>query len=142
MVEASVPTRPDVAVTILLTVSGCPLKDTLTKDTTAALMKVEGVTGSTVTLGVMSDEQRASSRPSSAAASPSVRSPSPRPGSLTRVYAVASGKGGVGKSSVTANLAAALAAEGLKVGRRRRRHLRLLDPPDARRRGRRPRSTT
>jgi metal-sulfur cluster biosynthetic enzyme len=39
---------------------GCPLKDTLTKDTTAALMKVEGVTGVEVTLGVMSDEQRAS----------------------------------------------------------------------------------
>jgi ATP-binding protein involved in chromosome partitioning len=45
-------------VTILLTVSACPLKDTLTRDTTAALEKVEGVTGVTVTLGVMSDEQR------------------------------------------------------------------------------------
>src|SRR5690349_20001797 len=48
-----------VAVTILLTGSGCPMKDTLTKDTTAALAAVPGVTGVSVTLGVMSDEQRA-----------------------------------------------------------------------------------
>ena len=50
------------AVTILLTVSGCPLKETLTKDTTAALLTVEGVTSVDVTLGVMSDEQRAGLR--------------------------------------------------------------------------------
>src|SRR6476660_10199318 len=47
-----------VAVTILLTVSGCPMKETLTKDTTAALARVDGVTGVKVTLGVLSDEQR------------------------------------------------------------------------------------
>ena len=46
------------AVTILLTISGCPLKDTLTRDATAALLTVEGVTSVDVTLGVMSDEQR------------------------------------------------------------------------------------
>src|SRR6478609_3249397 len=51
-----------VAVTILLTVSGCPMKETLTKDTTAALAKVPGVNGVKVTLGVMSDEQRAGLR--------------------------------------------------------------------------------
>src|SRR5450759_4974399 len=50
------------AVTILLTISGCPLKETLTKDTTAALLTVEGVTSVDVTLGVMSDEQRAELR--------------------------------------------------------------------------------
>ena len=48
--------------TILLTVSGCPMKDTLTKDTTAALAKVPGVTAVDVTLDVMSDEQRAALR--------------------------------------------------------------------------------
>ena len=46
-------------VTVLLTISGCPLKETLTRDTTAALLAVEGITSVDVTLGVMSDEQRA-----------------------------------------------------------------------------------
>ena len=104
------------AVTVLLTVSGCPLKETLTKDTTAALMAVDGITSVAVTLGVMSDEQRAGLRAQLRGGTAEREVPFARPGSLTRVYAVASGKGGVGKSSVTANLAAALAASGLKVG--------------------------
>ena len=105
-----------VAVTILLTVAACPLKDTLTKDTTAALLGVEGVTAVDVTLGVMSDEQRAELKTMLRGGVAEREVPFARPGSLTRVYAVASGKGGVGKSSVTANLAAALAAQGLAVG--------------------------
>ena len=105
-----------VAVTILLTVAACPLKDTLTKDTTAALLGVEGVTAVDVTLGVMSDEQRAELKTMLRGGVAEREVPFARPGSLTRVYAVASGKGGVGKSSVTANLAAALAAQGLSVG--------------------------
>jgi ATP-binding protein involved in chromosome partitioning len=105
-----------VAVTILLTVAACPLKDTLTKDTTAALLGVEGVTAVDVTLGVMSDEQRAELKTMLRGGVAEREVPFARPGSLTRVYAVASGKGGVGKSSVTANLAAALAGQGLSVG--------------------------
>src|SRR5690348_13176708 len=105
-----------VAVTILLTVSGCPMKDTLTKDTTAALSKVPGVTGVDVTLGVMSAEQRAGLREQLRGGVAEREIPFARPGSLTRVYAVASGKGGVGKSSVTTNLAASLAQNGLRVG--------------------------
>ena len=105
-----------VAVTILLTVAACPLKDTLTKDTTAALAAVEGVTGVTVTLGVMSDEQRGELKTMLRGGVAEREVPFARPGSLTRVYAVASGKGGVGKSSVTANLAASLAQQGLRVG--------------------------
>jgi ATP-binding protein involved in chromosome partitioning len=105
-----------VAVTILLTVSGCPMKDTLTKDTTAALAAVPGVTGVTVSLGVMSDEQRAGLRQQLRGGNPEREIPFAQPGSLTRVYAVASGKGGVGKSSVTVNLAASLAQSGLRVG--------------------------
>ncbi|TPG15936.1 Mrp/NBP35 family ATP-binding protein [Pedococcus bigeumensis] len=105
-----------VAVTILLTVSGCPMKDTLTKDTTAALAKVPGVTSVDVTLGVMSDEQRVALRTQLRGGNAEREIPFAKPGSLTRVYAVASGKGGVGKSSITVNLAASLAQSGLRVG--------------------------
>ncbi|HET8599896.1 MAG TPA: Mrp/NBP35 family ATP-binding protein [Segeticoccus sp.] len=105
-----------VQVTVLLTVSGCPLKSTLTRDTTAAVSKVPGVTGVDVQLGVMSDEQRAELRRNLRGGTAEREIPFAKPGSLTRVYAVASGKGGVGKSSVTVNLAAALAERGLRVG--------------------------
>lgn len=104
------------AVTILLTVSGCPLKDTLTRDSTAALLTVEGVTSVDVTLGVMSDEQRAQLKTMLRGDNPEREIPFAQPNSLTRVYCVASGKGGVGKSSVTVNLAAAMAQDGLRVG--------------------------
>ena len=104
------------SVTILLTVSGCPLKDSLTKDTTAALLTVEGVTSVNVTLGVMSDEQRAELRTSLRGSNAEREVPFAQPNSLTRVYCVASGKGGVGKSSVTVNLAVAMAQDGLRVG--------------------------
>ncbi len=104
------------AVTILLTISGCPLKDTLTRDATAALLTVEGVTSVDVTLGVMSDEQRTELKTNLRGGNADREIPFAQPSSLTRVYCVASGKGGVGKSSVTVNLAAAMAADGLRVG--------------------------
>jgi len=103
-------------VTVLLTVAACPLKETLTRDTTAALLAVEGVSSVDVTLGVMSTEQRAKLREGLRGSAPEREIPFARPDSLTRVYAVASGKGGVGKSSVTVNLAASLARGGLRVG--------------------------
>lgn len=105
-----------VTVGILLTVAGCPLRDTITADTRREVGSLEGVTEVRVTMGVMNDEQRAAlrTRLRGGAAEPEI--PFTKPGSLTRVYAVTSGKGGVGKSSVTANLAAALAAQGLSVG--------------------------
>ncbi|CAM2795588.1 Mrp/NBP35 family ATP-binding protein [Dermacoccus abyssi] len=105
-----------VAVTILLTIAGCPLKSKLTEDTTKAVMGVEGVTGVNVTLGVMTDEQRKDLREQLRGGQAEREVPFAQPGSMTRVYAVASGKGGVGKSSVTTNLAAAMAERGLKVG--------------------------
>ncbi len=117
MVEsAAVDESGRVSVTILLTVSGCPMKETLTKDTTAALSKVPGVTAVDVRLGVMSTEQRATLREQLRGGVAEREIPFAKPGNLTRVYAVASGKGGVGKSSVTVNLAAALAEGGLRVG--------------------------
>ena len=105
-----------VSVEVLLTVAGCPLKDTITADTRREVSTVEGVTEVQVNLGVMNDEQKAELRRRlrGGAAEPVV--PFTQPGNLTRVYAVTSGKGGVGKSSVTANLAAAMAAQGLSVG--------------------------
>ncbi|MEO7060787.1 MAG: P-loop NTPase [Lapillicoccus sp.] len=104
------------ALSIYLTVSGCPMKETLTKDSTAALLAVPGVTAVDVTLDVMSDEQRTALKTQLRGGQTEREIPFARPGSLTRVYAVASGKGGVGKSSVTVNLAACLAQQGLRVG--------------------------
>ena len=101
---------------IYLTVSGCPMRDKLTTDVTAAVAGVEGITSVEVVLDVMSDEQRKELQTKLRGDRPEREIPFAQPGSTTRVYAVASGKGGVGKSSVTVNLAAAMAAQGLKVG--------------------------
>lgn len=105
-----------VAVGVDLTVAGCPMKSTLVKDVTAAATAVEGVSGVDVELGVMTPEQRSSLRSKLRGGAGDPVIPFSQPGSMTKVYAVASGKGGVGKSSVTANLAVALAADGLSVG--------------------------
>ncbi len=105
-----------VRVEIYLTVAGCPLRDTITKDVTAAVSAVPGVSSVAVDLDVMSDEQRRELQGRLRGGRPERSVPFAEPGSLTRVFAVASGKGGVGKSSVTVNLAVALAAAGQKVG--------------------------
>jgi ATP-binding protein involved in chromosome partitioning len=102
---------------ILLTVAGCPLRDKLRTDITAAVGAVPGVHAVEIDFGVMTGEQRQelqSRLRGPGSAEPVI--PFAQPGSHTRVYAVASGKGGVGKSSVTVNLAAALAARGMSVG--------------------------
>ncbi|MFW6722268.1 Mrp/NBP35 family ATP-binding protein [Streptomyces sp. MAR4 CNY-716] len=109
-------TDGSVAVGVFLTIAGCPMRDTITSRVTDAVEKVAGVTSVTVELDVMSDEQRKALAASLRDGKAEREIPFAQPGSLTRVYAVASGKGGVGKSSVTVNLAAAMAADGLKVG--------------------------
>jgi ATP-binding protein involved in chromosome partitioning len=105
-----------VHVRILLTVAGCPMRDTLNRDVTAAVLAVPGASAVDVELGVMSDEQRGALRELLKGGQPEREIPFARPDSLTQVIAVASGKGGVGKSSVTVNLARALAAHGRSVG--------------------------
>ncbi len=108
-----------VTVEIYLTTGACPKKTEITEMVRAAVADVAGTGAITVNLDVMSDEQRTALRKqlrgdSGLSAEPVI--PFAQPGSLTRVYAVASGKGGVGKSSVTVNLAASMAARGLSVG--------------------------
>lgn len=107
----------EIVVGIYLTVAGCPLKDTITRDVTNAVSKLDGVSGVRVELDVMSQEQRKDLQTKLRGnRAPEKEIPFNQPGSLTRVFAVASGKGGVGKSSVTVNLAASMASQGLKVG--------------------------
>jgi len=105
-----------VRVDVWLTVSGCPLRDTITRDVKGAVGKVAGVTSVRVELDVMSEDQRRELQSTLRGGKPEREIPFASPASLTKVYAVASGKGGVGKSSVTVNLAVALAAMGQKVG--------------------------
>ena len=103
-------------VIIYLTIAACPLRETITTNVTAAVAAVEGITGVNVVLDVMSDEQRKGLASQLRGGQAEREITFTQPNSLTRVYAVASGKGGVGKSSVTVNLAAAMARDGLKVG--------------------------
>jgi ATP-binding protein involved in chromosome partitioning len=106
-----------VRVDVLITIEGCPLKDRITNDVTAAVAPLEGVARVAVDLSPMSQEQRAAlvqQLRGGHAAAPQ-RSKISFPPS-TAIVAIASGKGGVGKSSVTVNLACALAAEGHRVG--------------------------
>ena len=104
-----------VQVGIYLTVSTCPMRGAIEDRVSAAVQAVPHVTRVDVALDVMSDEQRTElkSKLRGGAAREIVFT---QPGNTTRIFAIASGKGGVGKSSVTANLAVALAARGLTVG--------------------------
>jgi len=104
------------SVGVFLTVAGCPMKETITQRVTDAVSAVPGVREVRVELDVMSDEQRTELRKKLRGGDAEPEIPFSQPGNMTRVYCVASGKGGVGKSSVTVNLAAAMAAKGLHVG--------------------------
>jgi ATP-binding protein involved in chromosome partitioning len=105
-----------ITVRILLTVSGCPLKETLTRDVTAAVVSVAPAAAVLVDMGVMTDEQRKDMQTMLRGGRADREVPFAQAGSLTKVFAIASGKGGVGKSTVTVNLALAMVKRGLKVG--------------------------
>jgi len=109
--------RPDGSVRVLvaLTIPGCPLKDKLTQDVTAAARTVPGVATVQVEFTHMNDEERAH-LVAGVRGAPNRQISIGGPGSKTRVIAVSSGKGGVGKSSVTANLGVSLARLGRTVG--------------------------
>lgn len=104
-----------VFVEVALTVSGCPLKGRIEEDVRRRLLALPGVGKAIVKLGVMTEEERRAMG-ERLHGKQEARSRLLDPDSPTRVLTVASGKGGVGKSTVTVNLAAALAREGFRVG--------------------------
>ncbi|WP_430645666.1 Mrp/NBP35 family ATP-binding protein [Agromyces sp. GXS1127] len=115
MIEHVTATDAGVEVGVRLTVVGCPASDRIERDVRAAAEQVVGAGHATVELGVMTPDQRAALTERLRGGRAARGNPF-GPGTLTRVVAVTSGKGGVGKSTLTANLAVALAARGLSVG--------------------------
>lgn len=103
------------SVGIALTIVGCPAAARIESDVRSAAASVPGVTAVELKVGVMSPDERRALTEKLRGGRPAREMPF-GPGSLTRVIAVTSGKGGVGKSTITANLAVALAARGLAVG--------------------------
>ena len=99
---------------ILLTISGCPMQDRLRTDITKAVMAVETISSVEISFGVMNEEQRGKLKSLLRNGREKII-PFAQPESLTRVIGIASGKGGVGKSSLTVNLAVAAAQKGLRV---------------------------
>jgi ATP-binding protein involved in chromosome partitioning len=102
------------SVSLKLTIVGCPAADTIERDVRAAVTTTPGVTGVDLDISVMTKQERD-------ALTAKLRGGRPKtlqfgPDSLTRIYAITSGKGGVGKSTVTANLAVVMAQSGLRVG--------------------------
>jgi ATP-binding protein involved in chromosome partitioning len=117
-----------VHVEVTLTIAGCPLRSEIDRRVRTAVDELDGVDEVGITFGVMSDEQRAELRerlhgnPAATAGSQQAHGhaegraiPFADPESKTRVLLIASGKGGVGKSSITTNLAVALAHRGSRV---------------------------
>jgi len=115
MVESIEVDREKARIHILLTIASCPMRDRLEKDIRAAALDVEGISEIELTFGAMNEEQRdAVKKLMRGGRDKTIQFADPS--SLTRVIGVASGKGGVGKSSMTVNLAVAAARKGLKVG--------------------------
>ena len=118
-----------VSLTVTLTIAGCPLRNEIQQRVNGAIRALAGVREVQLDFGVMTDQERATLReklhgsPAATAGSSQAHGhaqgraiPFAQPGSKTRPLLISSGKGGVGKSSVTTNLAVALAAAGHSVG--------------------------
>ena len=118
-----------VGLTVVLTIAGCPLRNEIQTRVNTALRALDGVSDVNLNFGVMNDEERAAVRqmlngnPGATAGSAPAQGHAEgrtisfaQPGSKTRPILISSGKGGVGKSSVTTNIAVAMAALGYKVG--------------------------
>ena len=118
-----------VGLTVVLTIAGCPLRNEIQTRVNTALRALDGVSDVNLNFGVMNDEERAAVRqmlngnPCATAGSAPAQGHAEgrtisfaQPGSKTRPILISSGKGGVGKSSVTTNIAVAMAALGYKVG--------------------------
>jgi ATP-binding protein involved in chromosome partitioning len=99
-------------VELVLTIIGCPAAETIERDVRAAVLATPGISDLDLTVGVMTVPEREAL----VARLRGTRTTQFGPDTLTKIYAITSGKGGVGKSTLTANLAVALAAQGLKVG--------------------------
>lgn len=121
IVELGMAKRAEVAddgtahITIALTTSGCPLRAQIQKDVKARILSLPGVEKVKINWDVLNQEEKARVM-EVARFNVSQNAPDTAVPSTTRCVLIASGKGGVGKSSVTANLAAALAISGLRVG--------------------------
>ena len=113
LAEEDDPQRHYATLKVLLTIEGCPLKNTIDAQVREAAAAVTGIDRVQLELGAMNSEQRGALK---SRLKPERTNPFTAPGSLTRIFGVVSGKGGVGKSSMTANLAAAFASRGLAVG--------------------------
>jgi ATP-binding protein involved in chromosome partitioning len=129
MVRSVLIEGPEVGVQIALTVAGCPLRNEIQKRVTEAIVALDGIERVALDFTVMTDAERETLRkklhgdPAASAGSQAGPGhaegraiPFADPASKTRVLLVASGKGGVGKSSITSNMAIALARRGHSVG--------------------------
>lgn len=112
--EVTVDAEGIARVQVLVTIEGCPMRDRIERETAEAAATVPGLSRVEVSTSAMTEQQRRALTDMLRQGRRQI--PFNQPGSLTRIFAVSSGKGGVGKSTVTANLAAAMAADGLRVG--------------------------
>ena len=126
-----------VEVVVSLTTAGCPIRSHFEQAVAKQVSELDGVTEVAVGFDVLSDEEKGNLQQTLGRG----KLPEGALAQVKNVICVASGKGGVGKSTMTANLAAALTAEGHPAGRPRLRRLRLLDPAHARRQPQSRRST-